>query len=127
MHRTLIPAAASMAGDKMSVTQDSIQIAVYVQAEVMAPSVAQHKVNAWLSMHVGHLLVAENPELLLTDPLQWRFDVVLCTPQLSTPGHVTRTPIGRLCVDAVTGAALDPENTIQELTDHAGAPALRSA
>ena len=127
MHRAVFPATAEMANDKMRVAQDSIQIAIHVQAEVMAPSVALHKVNAWLSMHVGHLLVAENPELLLTDPLQWRFDVVLCVPQLSTPGHATRTPIGRLSADAVTGAVLNAENALQELTDHARTLAPHSA
>ena len=45
-----------------------LQVNVHVQATVTAPEVATHKANVWLSMNAGHLLMAENPELLLDEP-----------------------------------------------------------
>ena len=48
------------------------------------------------------------PEWLLMTPLQWRFDIILTVPQRAKPGTVAHTWIGRLHLDAVTGAVIDP-------------------
>ena len=77
-------------------------------------------------MNAGHLLMAENPELLLDESLRWRFDVILSKPRLDRPGHATRRFIGRMLTDAITGEVDESESLIKELiasadvlTDHA--------
>ncbi len=103
-----------------------LQVNIHIQATVMAPGVATRKANVWLSMNAGHLLLAENPELLLDEPLRWRFDVILSKPRLDRPGHATRRFIGRMLTDAITGEVDESESLIKELiasadvlTDHA--------
>ncbi|HQY91894.1 MAG: hypothetical protein WAU00_11225 [Caldilinea sp.] len=127
MPRSVMPFSADTSHRNSFGNQDSIQVAVHIHADVMAPALAQHKANAWLSMHAGHLLLAENPELLLMTPLQWRFDIILTVPQRAKPGTVAHTWIGRLHLDAVTGAVIDPETLLQELTSHVDALTGRAA
>jgi len=98
-----------------------LEVSVYLQAMVMAPATAQHKATIWLSMNAGHLLLAENPELVLGQPLLWRFEVVHSLPRRDKPGHVNRTIVGRLQMDAVTGEVVTPETLIKELTTNADA------
>ena len=99
-----------------------LQVNVHVQATVTAPEVATHKANVWLSMNAGHLLMAENPELLLDEPLRWRFDVILSKPRLDRPGQATRHFIGRMLTDAITCEVDESVALIKELI--AGADAL---
>ena len=98
-----------------------LQVNVHVEATVMAPEVAARKANVWLSMNAGHLLMAENPELLLDEPLRWRFDVILSKPRLDRPGHTTRRFIGRMLTDAITGEVNEPEVLIKEFIASADA------
>lgn len=84
-------------------------VSIYIKADVPAPAIAQRKANIWLSMNAGHLLLAENPELVLREPLQWRFDVIYSVPSRSKPGVVQRSYPGRMQMDAVSGEVSDPE------------------
>jgi hypothetical protein len=102
-----------------------LQVNVHIQATVIAPEIATRNANVWLSMNAGHLLMAENPELLLDEPLRWRFDVILSKPHLGRPGRATRHFIGRMLTDAITGEVNEPEALVEEmitsadaLTDH---------
>ncbi|MBI1299668.1 hypothetical protein GC175_32480 [bacterium] len=91
-----------------------MEVNVFLQATVIAPDVARRKANVWLSMNAGHLLMAEDPELVLDDPLQWRFAVVRSRPNLDKPGTVQRSQLGRLQMNAGTGEILHPESLIQD-------------
>ena len=101
--------------------EQHMEVVVHIQAEVLNPAVARRKANYWLAMNAGHLLLAENPELLLTDALQWRFDVFLSKPCLEEPGSVSRMQIGRLRLDAVTGEVADSDRLAEEFIAHADA------
>ena len=102
------------------------QVNVHIQATVMAPEVATHKANVWLSMNAGHLLMAENPELLLNEPLRWRFDVILSKPRLDRPGQATRHFIGRMLTNAITGEVDESEALVKELISSADALAVHA-
>jgi hypothetical protein len=104
-----------------------MQVNVYIRADVMAPAMALRKANAWLSMNAGHLLVAENPELVLREPLQWRFDVIYSLPNRRQPGTVQRSYLGRLHMDAISGEVSEQEQLLKELTANAEALAVRAA
>ena len=107
--------------------EEMLQLSVHVQATIMAPAVATRKASSWLNMNAGHLLMAENPELLLDEPLRWRFDVIRSVPRLDKPGHATRDRIGRMLTDAVTGEVAEPDTLIEELTASADALAEHSS
>jgi hypothetical protein len=70
---------------------------------VLTPAAALRKANVWLSMNAGHLLLAENPELVLREPLQWRFDVIYSLPDRAKPGTVRSAYLGKLQMDAASG------------------------
>ena len=105
----------------------SIEVNVFLQARVMAPEKALQKANVWLSMNAGHLLLVENPELVLGDPLQWRFRVVRTVPRQDKAGSVRRDEIGQLQMNAITGEILESEPLIQRLIANADALTERSA
>lgn len=92
-----------------------MQVAVHIQADVLAPAVAQRSANVWLLENVGNLLGAENPELVIGEQLVWRCDVVLGVPDITTPGTGDRYDVGRIEVDAVTGDILNPEELAEAL------------
>lgn len=108
-------------------TEQTMQVSVHLQATVMAPEMALHKANVWLSMNAGHLLLAEDPELLLADPLQWRFPITRSVPRRDKPGAVHKRAIGHMQMNATTGEILNPDPLIQELTANADALAQPSA
>jgi hypothetical protein len=121
MTAMILPAQYRPESTTHHATDEYLQVSVHLQVMVMAPPMAQHKATVWLSMNAGHLLLAENPELVLGQPLIWRFDVVRSLPRRAKPGTVNRTFVGRMAIDAVTGEVVNPETLIQELTTNAGA------
>lgn len=127
MTETVIPFTAEQPKGQADRPTDRMQVNVYIRADVMAPAVALRKANLWLSMNAGHLLMAENPELLLREPLQWRFDVIYSLPNRRQPGTVQRANLGKIHIDAVTGEIGDQEHLIKELTANADALAVRAA
>ena len=101
--------------------ESHIQVMVHIQTEILDPEFVRRRANIWLSMNAGHLLMVENPELVLLDPLQWRFDVFLSVPRQDQPGSVTRNRIGQIRLDALTGKVIDPDLLVEDLTANAGA------
>ena len=76
MTQMILPAQASVRQRKANGSAPPMHVSVFIQADVIDPATAQHKANVWLAMNAGHLLSAEEPELILGQPLFWRFAVV---------------------------------------------------
>ena len=127
MIETVIPFVTEKPKDRADRIMDRMQVNVYIKADVLAPEMALRKANLWLSMNAGHLLVAENPELVLHEPLQWRFDVIYSLPNRQKPGTAQRTYLGRMHMDAISGEVNEQEQLIKELTANADALAVRAA
>jgi len=87
---------------------ERLRIAIHVQAEVISEKEAIKKASSWLLMNAGNLLRADNPQLILGEPLKWRLDVWLSTPALNPPREGISGRIGQVCVDASTGEVLPP-------------------
>jgi hypothetical protein len=96
----------------VSPTNDTsrLQVNIHVQAEVLPAEIVRRRANAWLLEHVGNLLRAESPELVLGDPLVWRVDIVLTSPSRGRIGC-----IGRLTIDATSNEVLADETLAQEM------------
>ena len=105
-------------------SNEPIQVMVHVQAEVMNPNLARRRANVWLTMNAGNLLMVKNPELVLGDPLQWRFDVILSVPQLDHPGTVTQNRIGHIWLNALNGEIVEPLALLEELKANANSLAV---
>ena len=127
MTESVIPFSAKSPRSAPDRPGEWMQVTVHINADVMAPAVASSKANVWLSMNAGHLLLAENPELVLREPLQWRFDVIRTIPNRLMPGKVQRVYLGRLHMDAASGEIRDQDHLIEELTANADALAVRAA
>jgi len=93
---------------------ERLQISVHVQAEVLAAEAARRRANVWLLEHIGNLLRAESPELVLGDRLVWRVEVTLTSPSRGRVGV-----LGRLELDAITGEVLADESLAEELLPRA--------
>jgi len=78
---------------------------------------ARRKANRWLIERVGNMVMAERPSLAqAAGRLLWRFDAVV-----TSLSHAPRGPIGRVDVDAATGAVLNDDDSITAMRQH-GAP-----
>ncbi len=102
-------------------TEARMQVTVHIDTEVLNPEVARRKANVWLLETVGNLLGAENAELILSEPLRWRFDVILGLPDLSRPGSGDLFRVGTMEVNAADGEVLNQQELAKEL--HASAAA----
>lgn len=98
-----------------------MQVTVHIDTEVLDPEIARRKANVWLLETVGNLLGAENSELILSEPLRWRYDVILGLPDLNNPGSGDLFRVGMIEVHAVTGEVLNQLRLAEEL--HASAAA----
>jgi hypothetical protein len=125
MTQLVLPAGASAYTGRPDPANQQIEVMVHVQVQVLDPDVARRRANVWLGMNAGHLLMVENPELLLGDPIQWRFDVILSTPRRNQPGTATQQPIGQIRLNANTGEVIEPARLIPLLTTSAAALASR--
>lgn len=110
MHRVIVPSRQ----DHMA--QRRLSVSVHVQTDVVAPEVARRRANVWLLENAGNLLRAESPELVIDEPLLWRFDVVLTHPKTGTVGRM-----GRIEVDATTGGIITDIAEVQAILDRADA------
>ena len=108
MHRVVMPVTADAASDTR------LQISVHVHTDVVAPEIARRRANVWLLEHVGNLLRAEAPELILEDPLIWRMDVILTHPDVGPVGSV-----GRIEMEATTGEGLTEQDDVDALIANA--------
>jgi hypothetical protein len=102
-------------------TAERMQIKVHVDTEVLDPEIARRRANVWLLETVGNLLGAENAELILDEPLRWRFDVILGLPDLHNPGTGDLFRVGMIEIDATTGVVLNQAQLAQELHTSAAA------
>lgn len=100
-----------------------MQVTVHVDTEVLDPEVARRKANVWLLETVGNLLGAENAELILSEPLRWRFDVILGLPDLERIGAGDLFRIGKIEVNATSGEILNQPELVEELHTSAAAAA----
>lgn len=93
---------------------------VHLRAEILGPEQICRKANTWLLEHVGHLLRAEDPEIVIGEELTWRVTVVLTSPEKGRVG-----PVGQLHLLADTGKALIRDGMIEEFIANASALAAR--
>ena len=121
MTAMVLPAPDGREAGTNTSTESYIQVLVHIQTEILDSEFVRRRANIWLGMNAGHLVMVENPELLLLDPLQWRFDVILSVPRQDRPGTVTRNRIGQIRLDALTGEVAEPALLVEELTANAGA------
>ena len=89
-----------------------VQIKLEVAAECnITPFVARQKVNRFLLLSVGNLLMADEPSLDISpNTLSWRVPVVYALPERGILGKV-----GELCVDADNGQIILEESTLLEV------------
>ena len=94
----------------MSVLTDSLtlprtgrlQMDIHLSADVnVGAATAKRRVNAFLATHVGNLLLADEPVLVLADRIVWRVPVDLTAPSMGRLGRV-----GEVDVDAQSGELL---------------------
>ncbi len=72
---------------------------------------ARRTVNRWLLEQVSDMLHAESPTLVVDDRIVWRVPTVLTATHVGAVGVV-----GMVEVDAVTGALIDADQRLEELT-----------
>lgn len=94
--------------------QVTLESGVRFEGEILEPETARRKANVWLLGHAGNLLGAKNSELVITDRILWRFDVILTSPDRGEIGAV-----GKLCLDAVTGKAEVTNNLVAGYRENA--------
>jgi hypothetical protein len=82
----------------------------------ITPYVAKQKVNYYLAMWVGNLVMADEPDLQFhKDGARWRVPAILTNPE---KGHIGR--IGEVIVDTETGSIIESETTsIMEMQSNA--------
>jgi hypothetical protein len=94
-----------------------LNLTVHVSADVLTPEAARRRANGWLLDHVGNLLLAETPELVVGDQIVWRVPIVLTSP---TRGHIGS--VGAIDLDAISGEVISDSTTIEQI--HARAKQL---
>jgi hypothetical protein len=89
---------------------------VHLRAEILGPEQICRKANMWLLEHVGHLLRAEDPEIVIGEELTWRVTVALTSPEKGRIG-----PVGQLHLLAETGNVQVWDGMIEEFIANASA------
>jgi hypothetical protein len=90
-----------------------LDIHLSVQVNVTA-TVARRKVNAFLALHVGNLLLADEPALTLAEQIVWRVPVDLTSP---LRGRIGR--IAEIDVDVESGELLLDKDQIETIEENA--------
>ena len=79
-----------------------IRMDIRVSADInVGAAVARRRVNAFLATHIGNLLLADEPVMVLTDRIVWRVPVDLTAPSKGRIGRV-----GEIDVDIESGELL---------------------
>jgi len=99
---------------------DYTQLVVHVDARVISATRARRSVNGWLCMDVGDRLLADEPELIISNPICWRVPIHWTSPTKGILAH----HICDVLVDAVAGEILEPEKKISEIMLNVNAAAL---
>lgn len=102
-------------------SEQRVRVVINVQADVLDAEIAQRKANVWLLDHVGNLLSASTPELVIGERLMWRYDVILGIPNLEQPGSGAMYKVGQIMLDAETGEIKNASEVAQELQQSAEA------
>lgn len=119
---TTFVAIPAVEKNSRKVTPDQqMEIIVNIKATVLDAEVVRRKANVWLLDHVGNIVGASKPELILGERLVWRYDVVLGVPNLAQPGSGALYKVGQMMLDAQTGDVLDAEGLVEELQANASA------
>ena len=101
--------------------EQRVKVVVNVNADVLDAEIARRKANVWLLDHVGNLLGASTPELVIGERLMWRYDVILGIPNLEQPGSGAMYKVGQIMLDAETGEIENASEVAQELQQNAAA------
>lgn len=97
-----------------------IRIHVTGKVAISAP-VARRRVTRFVVSHIGNLLCAGEPELVVDERFAWRVPVLL-----TLPGEGVLGQVGQVNVDAETGEVdIDPD-LIEEIQRNARTLAARS-
>ena len=93
-------------------------VTVLVQPEIISADKARKRANGWLAMNIGHLLRANNPELILTPAFQlhWQVGIMLTSVEGKILGQV-----GLLELDIVTGKILSDINLYNDIISQVNA------
>lgn len=79
-----------------------VHMDIRVSADInVGAAMARRRVNAFLATHVGNLLLADEPVMVLTDRIVWRVPVDLTVPSTGRMGRV-----GEVDVDIESGELL---------------------
>jgi len=88
---------------------------VHLSVEInVTAAIARRKVNAFLATHVGNLLLADEPVLMLSERIAWRVPVDLTAPPAGRLGRV-----GEVDVDVESGELLLNDAQIAEIRERA--------
>jgi hypothetical protein len=92
-----------------------LQMDVHLSVEInVTAAIARRKVNAFLATHVGNLLLADEPVLMLSERIAWRVPVDLTAPPAGRLGRV-----GEVDVDVESGELLLNDAQIAEIRERA--------
>jgi len=93
----------------------TLQIDVHLTAQVnISAMVARRKVNSFLALHVGNLLLAGEPTMTLANRIVWRVPV-----DVTTPGYGRRGQVGQVDVDIENGQLLIDEASVTLIRQNA--------
>lgn len=107
----------------MSVLTDSLtlprtgrlQMDIHLSADInVGAATAKRRVNAFLATHVGNLLLADEPVLVLAERIVWRVPVDLTAPSMGRLGRV-----GEVDVDVESGELLLDDAIIEGMSKRA--------
>ncbi len=99
-----------------------LQMDIHVSADMnVGAATARRRVNAFLATHVGNLLLANEPVLVLADHIVWRVPVDLTAPSMGRLGRV-----GEVDVDVESGELLLDDSQIEGMRHRANDLIARS-
>ncbi len=99
-----------------------VHMEIRVSADInVGAALARRRVNAFLATHVGNLLLAAEPALVLTDHIVWRVPVDLTAPSTGRMGRV-----GEIDVDVESGELLVDDVQLEGMRHRANDLAART-
>lgn len=106
-------ATAHLKSSKLPKSKGTVQFKVEVKGEInFTAFVARQQVNRYLFLHVGNLLRAGEPDLLVGDEfLQWQVPIIYALPD-----HGDLGVVGHILLDAQNGdLKLAPSTSLEEI------------
>ena len=100
-----------------------VHMDIRVSADInVGAAMARRRVNAFLATHVGNLLLADEPVMVLTDRIIWRVPVDVTTPTMGRMGRV-----GEIDVDIESGEILVDDVQLEGMRHRANDLTSRTA